>query len=113
MMGQQVASAKRQIASRAAGSRRPSCKSFLAGIGRVLLGAAEWCYHLTMSKIKDIEKAVETLASDELAQFRAWFDAFDAARFDERIERDIHDGKLDQLAKQAVAAHRAGRTTEL
>lgn len=63
-----------------------------------------------MSNVEDIEKAVEKLAPGELAKFRAWFDAFDAARFDERIERDACDGKLDGLAAQALAAHRSGRT---
>ena len=66
-----------------------------------------------MSNVEDIEKAIEKLAPGELAQFRAWFDAFDAARFDERIERDARDGRLDKLAEQALAAHRAGRTSGL
>ena len=62
-----------------------------------------------MSNVEDIEKAVERLPAAELAKFRAWFDGFDAARFDERIERDAHDGKLDALADQAFAAHRSIR----
>ncbi len=66
-----------------------------------------------MSNVEDIEKAVENLAPGELAKFRAWFDEFDGARFDERIERDAGDGKLDRLAEQALAAHRDGRTREL
>lgn len=66
-----------------------------------------------MSTIDDIEKAIEKLAPAELAQFRAWFEAFDAARFDERIERDAKDGKLDALAGHALAAHRSGRTGPL
>jgi hypothetical protein len=66
-----------------------------------------------MSTIEDLEKAVENLHPDELARFRAWFDLFDAARFDERIERDVAAGKLDSLADEAVAAQRAGRTREL
>jgi hypothetical protein len=66
-----------------------------------------------MSTIDDIEKAVQSLAPADLARFRAWFDTFDAARFDERIERDVRDGKLDKLAEQALAAHRAGRTSGL
>lgn len=66
-----------------------------------------------MSNVEDIEKAVENLAPGELAKFRAWFDEFDGARFDERIERDARDGKLDRLAEQALAAHRDGRTREL
>lgn len=66
-----------------------------------------------MSNVEDIEKAIENLAPGELAKFRAWFDEFDAARFDERIERDARDGKLDKLAEQALAAHRDGRAREL
>jgi hypothetical protein len=66
-----------------------------------------------MTTIEDIEKAVAGLPPKELAAFRAWFDAFDAARFDERIERDAVSGKLDRLAGEALADHRAGRTREL
>ena len=66
-----------------------------------------------MSSVEDIEKAVESLAPGELARFRAWFDTFDAARFDQRIERDANEGNLDRLAQQALAAHRDGRTREL
>jgi hypothetical protein len=57
-----------------------------------------------MNDVKNIEKAIERLALDELAQFRAWFESFDATRFDEKIERDAQDGKLDKLAEQALAA---------
>jgi hypothetical protein len=66
-----------------------------------------------MSTIEEIEKAVENLAPQELARFRAWFDNFDAARFDEKIERDVQSGKLDELAKQALAVHRNGGSREL
>lgn len=66
-----------------------------------------------MSNVEDIEKAIERLPPGELAKFRAWFDAFDAARFDERIERDAREGKLDALADQALATHRNGRSRDL
>jgi hypothetical protein len=66
-----------------------------------------------MTKLEDIEKAVTKLAPAELAKFRAWFDEFDAARFDERLERDAESGKLDQLADKARADFRAGRAREL
>jgi hypothetical protein len=52
--------------------------------------------------IEDIEKAVAKLTPDQLAEFRAWFEAFDAVRFDEKIERDAKAGKLDVLADQAI-----------
>jgi hypothetical protein len=57
---------------------------------------------------EDIEKAVEQLPPRELARFRAWFEAFDASRFDAAIERDAQAGKLDALAEEALAEHRAG-----
>ncbi len=63
--------------------------------------------------IEDLEKAVAKLPPDELAQFRDWFDAFDAARLDQKIERDAKAGKLDRLAEQALADFREGRTREL
>ena len=62
---------------------------------------------------EDIEKAVEQLPPRELARFRAWFEAFDADRFDAAIERDAHAGKLDAFAEEAAAAYRAGKSTEL
>jgi hypothetical protein len=66
-----------------------------------------------MSTVEDIEKAVAELPPDQLARFRAWFEAFDAARFDEKIERDAKAGKFDQFAEQAIADYRAGRAREL
>ena len=63
--------------------------------------------------IEDIEKAVEQLPPRDLARFRAWFEAFDAEAFDATIERDAKAGKLDALAEEALAAHRAGRSREL
>jgi len=49
--------------------------------------------------IEEIEKAVAKLAPAQLAKFRDWFEAFDAARFDQKIERDASAGKLDRLAE--------------
>lgn len=66
-----------------------------------------------MTTAEEIEKAVERLPPGELARFRAWFEAFDAAQFDAAIERDARAGKLDALADEALAAHRAGRSREL
>ena len=63
--------------------------------------------------LEDIEKAVAQLSLDQLAQFRAWFEEFDAARFDQKIEHDANMGKLDQLAEQGLADFRNGRAREL
>jgi len=66
-----------------------------------------------MTTLQEIEKAVAKLQPTELAAFRAWFKAFDRARFDEKIEHDAASGKLDRLADEALAQHRAGRSREL
>jgi hypothetical protein len=63
--------------------------------------------------IEDIENAVARLAPDQLAKFRDWFEQFDAAQFDQKIERDAKAGKLDSLADQAIGDFRKGRTREL
>jgi hypothetical protein len=62
---------------------------------------------------EEIEKAIEQLPPRELARFRAWFEAFDASQFDAVIERDALAGKLDGLAEEALAEHRAGGSREL
>lgn len=80
---------------------------------RDLFGELHNCYMIWMTTAEDIEKAVEQLAPRELARFRAWFEAFDAERFDAAIERDARSGKLDALADEALAAHRSGRSRDL
>ena len=66
-----------------------------------------------MGNVKSIEKAVESLPPSELAEFRRWFAEFDANAWDEQIERDAAAGKLDALAAEALADHRAGSVREL
>jgi hypothetical protein len=66
-----------------------------------------------MTTAEDIEKAIEQLPPQELARFRAWFEAFDSDQFDAAIERDARAGKLDALAEEAIAAHRAGKSRDL
>ena len=66
-----------------------------------------------MTSVEEIAKAVAELSTDQLARFRAWFEEFEAARFDGRIECDAKAGKLDRLAEQALADFHAGRAREL
>jgi hypothetical protein len=62
---------------------------------------------------EDLEKAVATLPHDQLAKVRDWFEAFDAARFKQKIERDAKAGQLERLAEQAIADHAQGRVRNL
>jgi len=66
-----------------------------------------------MTTIEDIEKAIAKLPADQLDRFRDWFEQFDAARFDAKIERDATAGKLDRLADEAREDFRSGRAREL
>ena len=66
-----------------------------------------------MTTVEDIEKAIQKLGAREFDRLRAWFDDYQAARFDEKIERDAEAGKLDRYVEQAVADFRKGRAREL
>ncbi len=63
--------------------------------------------------IEDLENAVSKLPPDQLAKFRDWFEAFDGARFDSKIERDAAAGRLDRLAEAALADFGKGHAREL
>ena len=66
-----------------------------------------------MSKVENIEREVRNLTPSELAAFRQWFLEFDAQVWDRQIDKDIREGRLDKLADEALAAHRAGKSKEL
>ncbi len=61
-----------------------------------------------MTTVEDIERAMEKLPGADLARLREWFDAFEAERFDRRIEADAVAGKLDALAQDALTEFRGG-----
>lgn len=63
--------------------------------------------------VEEIEQAVAQLSKDQLAEFRAWYEQFDAEVWDRQIKEDIAAGKLDALADAAIADHKAGRTKKL
>ncbi|MEW6238472.1 MAG: hypothetical protein AB1656_24060 [Candidatus Omnitrophota bacterium] len=66
-----------------------------------------------MTRLEEIEKDIRQLSSAELAAFRSWFYEFDADEWDREIEQDIKAGKLDALAQEALAEHKAGKTREI
>jgi len=66
-----------------------------------------------MRKVEKLENEVQQLNPDELAAFRDWFRRYDSDEWDKEIERDVSAGRLDKLAEEAVAAHKAGRTKEI
>ena len=66
-----------------------------------------------MNTAKDIEKAIESLPVAELKEFRIWFEKFDSENWDRKIDADAKSGKLDDLARAAISAHRSNKTKEI
>lgn len=63
--------------------------------------------------ITEIEKAVSSLPCRDLAEFRSWFEEFDAAAWDAKIEKDVAAGNLDSLADKAIQDFKRGSFREL
>jgi len=61
-----------------------------------------------MSKLEQIEAAFLTLSPDEFQQLTQWFFDLDDQRWDQKLEQDIADGKLEALAQEAIALFDAG-----
>jgi len=66
-----------------------------------------------MTTVAEITGAVRRLPKRDLAKFRNWFAKYDAAQWDAELERDVAEGRLDKLAREALRDLRTGRTTEL
>ena len=66
-----------------------------------------------MANIQEIESALKELPEERLAEFRKWYEAFDAERWDRQFEQDAESGKLDALADEAITDFDANRCREL
>lgn len=66
-----------------------------------------------MTKIKDIESAIEKLSKSDLSEFRAWFEEFDAKVWDMQFEEDASSGKLDKVAEQALSDYKDGNCSKI
>ena len=66
-----------------------------------------------MSSLEQIEAAILSLPSGEFEKLRLWFLDLDYERWDDQIEQDIEDGKLEALAQEAIAEFEAGRCREI
>ena len=57
-----------------------------------------------MTKLQEIEQAVDALPQKDYSRFRRWFLERDWARWDRQIEADAAAGKLDFLIREAREA---------
>jgi hypothetical protein len=68
---------------------------------------------MSMSNLEQIEAAILTLPSEDFERLKQWFFDLEYQRWDEQLEQDIVDGKLDALAQEAIAEFKAGRCQEI
>jgi hypothetical protein len=66
-----------------------------------------------MPNVQELEKEVSNLSPTDLAEFRAWFEEFDAALWDREFEEDAKSGRLDAAAEKALSDFEKGNFTEL
>jgi hypothetical protein len=62
-----------------------------------------------MSKIEEIEAAIESLSEEEYVRLRKWFSEKDWEKWDRQIEADSKSGKLDFLIREAFDEKAKGK----
>lgn len=66
-----------------------------------------------MSPLEQIEAAILALPSEEFQQLRQWLLDLDYQQWDNKLEKDIVDGKLDALAEEAITEFKAGNYRQI
>ncbi|MDZ8188605.1 MAG: hypothetical protein RMX96_27590 [Nostoc sp. ChiSLP02] len=66
-----------------------------------------------MMTLEQIEAAILKLTPDEFQKLLKWFSDLDNQRWDEQLEKDIKDGKLEELAQEAIADFKAERYQQI
>jgi len=61
-----------------------------------------------MTTIEQIEGAILTLPRDDFNKLRKWFLDMEDRRWDEQLEQDVAQGKLDVLGKEAISEFTRG-----
>lgn len=66
-----------------------------------------------MGTVHEIEAAISKLSRQDLVALRDWFFQFDSVAWDKQFEEDVARGRLDELADEALADVREGRSREM
>jgi hypothetical protein len=66
-----------------------------------------------MTRVEELELAVEALPEKEYHQFRSWFLERDWEKWDRQIEADVQAGKLDFLIEEALQSKGENQLSEL
>jgi hypothetical protein len=66
-----------------------------------------------MTKLEKIEQEIASLDPKDVRKLADWIEEYKWELWDRQIEADSKAGKLDDLAAQALASHKAGKTRVL
>jgi hypothetical protein len=66
-----------------------------------------------MTKVQQIQEAIEALPREEYIRLRNWFAERDWKQWDKQIEEDSEAGRLDFLIEEAMEEKTKGRLKEL
>jgi hypothetical protein len=66
-----------------------------------------------MTKVEEIEQAVDSLSEEEFRTFRDWFLERDWEKWDTQLERDAAEGRLDFLVREAMNEKTQGKLSDL
>ena len=62
-----------------------------------------------MSSLMAIEEEIKNLPEHDFIVLREWFQDLDSKKWDNKIQSDATNGKLDELANAALSDFKAGK----
>jgi len=66
-----------------------------------------------MTRIEKLEQDIQKLSRQELAALLEWIRNYDAVEWDRQMEEDVDSGKIEMLAKEALADYKTGKAKNL
>jgi hypothetical protein len=66
-----------------------------------------------MIQVEKIQAEIEALPREDFERLREWFAEKDWLLWDEQLEADVADGKLDFLLEEAMTAKSQGKLQDL
>ena len=66
-----------------------------------------------MATITEIKKIIKNLSDEDFNSFADWFQKLDEERWDKELEKDIAEGRLDDIAQEALNEYNSKKCTEL
>jgi hypothetical protein len=65
---------------------------------------------MSLSNVREIERAITALKPEELDELYAWLDEYADRSIDTQVKSDVDAGRLDDRIQRALANHQAGKT---